>query len=498
MTNLIQSQKDFPNGFHGENSSHTRLQVGELTMMLKKSFGSAIRFNRLTHYVECQGRPVQSHELDSLYVSLSEKGWDIEKRKAMDALLTHARRNSYHPVVEYLEQIERDESVKPVDLGRIATDYLGTSDALYDLMMRATLIGAVARVMEPGCKFDTCTVLQGSQGVGKSTFWKELASPEWFSDTPQDKDQDLRLLIQTCWIYEFAELEHVTSKREAGALKAMLSSSIDKFRAPYAASLQDYPRPSIIVGTCNCSDFLRDPTGSRRYWVIPLPQNTGEKLDIKRLRRDRDMIWKAAVAAYRSGEQPILSPGDEKESLRRNQGFEPEDPWIEMISKWIQESGATDFTINEALIGSSLRRVDQLNQASAKAAGIALRSLGYDRVQRRQGGRRKWIWTKALPVTSVARPIASHETVQIDCPTGDSGEMSHVTNDFSRVLDTSAVEEAGHNELVTCDGTGKSSDSSDSWSHDCQALTVTGAQIGSSWDASDDKDDPAWGPPISN
>ena len=429
MCDLITNKRDFPLGFRGDKKP-SPLEAGELTQLLEEAFVKSIRFNLLTLYCEQNEQAIPAHELESLYISLSEKGWKIDKTKAIDSLMTHARRNSYHPITEYLDYIEKDDNVKPIEIGKLATNYLGTTDPLYDLMLRQTVIGAVARIMNPGCKFDTCTVLLGHQGIGKSTFWKTLAFPAWFADTPQEKDQDLRLLIQTCWIYELAELETTTSKKAAGALKGMLSSSVDKFRAPYAKGVEDRPRPSIIVGSCNSKDFLRDDTGSRRYWVIHLPQKPGEKLKTEKLRLDRDGIWKGALAAYKNGDLPFLSQEWEHQSTIRNQDFEPEDPWLEPIQLWLKRENHGEFTTNQALLGSGLRQIDQLRNSDARDAARVLRALGYECRQRRtgSGSGRVRIWQKVD--TGVTGEIHTAVTSQNTCSAIDPGGLSHVTADF--------------------------------------------------------------------
>jgi predicted P-loop ATPase len=190
-------------------------------------------------------------------------------------------------------------------------------------------------------------VLRGPQGIFKSTTWRTLASPDWFNDTPQANEKDLKLAIHTCWIYELAELDAVTGRKEAAEVKAVLSSPVDNFRPPYARVSEKHPRRSIMVATCNRDDFLRDETGSRRFWVIEVknPINTDG------LRDDRDRIWRAAVLAHRDGRQPFLSTHDQVESERRNLGYAPEHPWLGLLLRWMP-SAPVEFTSDQALTRS--------------------------------------------------------------------------------------------------------------------------------------------------
>lgn len=486
---IIRSKEDFPNGFRGESLSHTRLQPGELVEMLNEEFGETIEFNELKLVIEHNGKPVPCHELELLYVDLSEKGWQIDKRKAMDACIAYARRNSYHPIHQYLERVEKDPLVECADIDRLASDFLGTRQQLYDEILKATVIGAVWRVLEPGCKYDTCTVLQGAQGIRKSTWWKTLASPEFFADTPQEKDQDLRLLIQTCWIYELAELEHVTSKRESGALKAVLSSSVDKFRVPYGSNIGDYPRPSIIVGTCNTRDFLRDPTGSRRYWIVPLPHARGEHLDIAKLENARDSIWKAAVHAYRSGRKPILDAHLEEESLENNQNFEAEDPWLMPLSAWTTKASPNSFTTQEAIIQAGLRRQDQISNGALKGAAQVLRLLGYEQKERRRNGIKGRYWEKIeSTITPESTAGTTRGTGGIQGGTGGLGEMSQVAGEITKRASSCQPKERGEGE-----------DAPETWDSRPDVINqaarwrpsppLTDVPIGSSWDMSSEEGD---------
>ena len=186
-----------------------------------------------------------------------------------------------------------------------------------------------------------------------STSIRVLASPAWLTDTAQDKHEDFLLAIHGCWIYELAELDSITSKKEAGALKNDLSSPKDDIRVPYGRAHDTFARQSMFVGTSNRDDFLRDETGASRFWVVELPHNAddGFVIDLDRLRANRDAIWKAAVLAYRSGEVPRLSQEHQAESNRRNLGFELNNPWEDYLADWLHQLPAhiESFTAEQAL-----------------------------------------------------------------------------------------------------------------------------------------------------
>ena len=156
--------------------------------------------------------------------------------------------------------VRDNPDIKPADITQLATHYLGIGDELSNKELAVSAIGAVKRRFYPGTKHDTCLVIHSEeQGKGKSTFWNELASDPFFNDTGQTNDKDFLLATHQCWHYELAEIETVTGNKAIGALRQLLSSKKDLFRAPYAAAVEEHKRRGIFVGSVNKTDFLRDP-----------------------------------------------------------------------------------------------------------------------------------------------------------------------------------------------------------------------------------------------
>ena len=147
----------------------------------------------------------------------------------------------------------------PIDLDQIGSYWGVQDDQLSCRMLRVMLLGAVARIFEPGTKFDTMVVFKGEQGKGKSTSLRKLFGPQLLVDTQQPKHKDQILVLHRCWCYEAAELDYMTSRKESGLIKGLLSSAVDTFLAPYGRFIEAHPRRSIMVGTCNRDDFLRMP-----------------------------------------------------------------------------------------------------------------------------------------------------------------------------------------------------------------------------------------------
>jgi predicted P-loop ATPase len=396
-----------------------QIKVGDFASMLE-DLGPALRWNDLSQQVEYNGETLKPEDVELLYVDLHRQDRYVSQKTAIDVVVSRSRKNRYDPVREYLEFVEKAEDIEPIDLGRLASTYLGTEDPLYDEMLRVAILGAVSRRMEPGCKYDYVVVLKGDQGIRKSTFWEVLASPAWYNSSVPDDDKDLLLNVHATWFFELAELEHVTNKRSAGKLKNTITTSIDNFRPPYGKAPAPMPRPSIFVSTVNGDAFLRDDTGERRYLVIECPQvyAKGELINLDAVVRDRDRIWKAAMLAYRAGEKPYLSHELQNESNSRNDDYQVEHPWGSMLDEWLNKSperakvyahiegcelwkaGAPkQFDSRQALVGSGVRDEKNLSKNDEMQIASLLKQRGYVKRQVMVAKRRKWLWSKPEEVT---------------------------------------------------------------------------------------------------
>ena len=356
----------------------TSLPVG-LWVKTLKTLGNKLRFNLITLAPELNGVPFQPDDLDTLYCHLGERGYGISEKDAKKGVLYAAMKNSYNPVVEELEWIENNEDIKPVDIDKLATEYLGTNSELDDAKLAACFIGAVARAFDHGCKMQYVLCLKGKQGIKKSEFWRIMAG-DYFCETQQGDMKDLKMAINCCWIYEYPEIETLTSRKDVGTVKSFITSQIDGFRPPYGGSFGFYPRKSILVGSLNEDEFLKDKTGHRRYWVIELPHDAelGEFLDIDKLARDRERILKAAILAYRSGRKPMLTNIQQNLSNRQNLSYENEHPFQSAIEQRVQVYGQEEFSIKNLLLEAKLRSdIDKITQKDMNAVSGILRGLGY-------------------------------------------------------------------------------------------------------------------------
>ena len=238
----------------------------------------------------------------SCYLEKNYKLWS--PGKCQEALLKVAIERSFHPVKEFLKALPQWDNVKRVDT--LLIKYLGAADSEYvRAVTRKTLCAAIARVMEPGIKFDTTLILNGPQGIGKSTIFSKLGG-KFFSDALSIVDMHDKTAaekLQGSWILEIGELAGIR-KVDEDTLKSFLTRQDDKFRASYGRVVEEHPRQCIIVGTTNQeAGFLRDTTGGRRFWPVKVTGNSEFKpWDIK----DTQQIWAEVLMLYNSEESLIL------------------------------------------------------------------------------------------------------------------------------------------------------------------------------------------------
>ena len=368
----------------GLNGTGKKLNALQIIINLSRSlWKERLRYNEFTKDIELDGEAV---DITELRVQMSEEcNKDPGFEKLEVAVSTIAKENRYNPIQEYLMRCEAKEGA----LDDLATRYFGTDYPIYNTYVRKTLIGAVARVMKPGCKLDTTLILQGKQGYLKSTFFKVIAGEDYFDDSlGHISDKDEKLKLHMSWFIEWAELEVVFGKKGISAVKAFLSSATDVVRPPYGRKTERMQRQSIIVGTTNEEAFLTDTTGNRRFWVIPVQK----KIDTTQLKAERDGILGAAYAAWKAGEEWWLTDDEDVLNEELNRDHQMEDSWEPAIRNYLDAWGVPGVTTIQ-LMSHALRleisRHDRKSQM--KVAGI-LKGLGYQRKQFRCNGNKFWAY----------------------------------------------------------------------------------------------------------
>ena len=311
------SDEDWQTGLELDKSGHVKNTLRNLTLILENDPNlKGVVFNQLLDGMEIKGEVPWKHPskfwrdaddaqlisyVDAHYGTFSARNYDIAVTKVADD-------RAYHPIREFIESLPEWDKVPRVDT--LLVDYLGASDTAYiRAVTRKTLCAAISRVLRPGCKFDSMLVLNGPQGVGKSTLIAKLAG-EWFSDSlnlGDTKDKTAAEKLQGYWILEIGELAGL-KKAEVETLRSFLSRQNDIYRAAFGKRATPHLRQCVFFGTTNAeSGYLRDTTGNRRFWPVKTP-GSGKKQSWNLTHEEILQIWAEALVYVRQGEKLYLSP----------------------------------------------------------------------------------------------------------------------------------------------------------------------------------------------
>lgn len=303
-----------------------------------------------------------------------------------------ARTLAFHPVRDYLGALKWDgvprlDSWLTSTFGSEATPYTAAVGAKW-------MISAVARVLDPGSKVDTVLVLEGDQGVMKSTAILTLCgSQDWFLDELSDvANKDAAQQVAGRWIVEVAEMD-TFSKSEWSGVKAFISRQVDRFRPAFGRHVVQQPRQCAFVGTINpgASGYLRDETGNRRFWPVLCPRMA----DIAWLRGARDQLWAEAMARYNAGEVwHIKEPEIAAAARTEQEARAPRDAWQERLEHWL--IGRDDTTVAEVLDKFFNLAPDKWTQPLQASVGRGIAAAGFlkTRLAVQSDGRRPWVYRR--------------------------------------------------------------------------------------------------------
>jgi len=341
-------------------------------------FSGNLRRNLLGPTDEWKGRALTDTDVDEhqMYISLNYgQQWPVGEVERK--LRWACSKDIYHPVQVYLRSLSwagKDHVPDLLDvLGLPPTPY-------YTLLLRRWLVSAVARPLQiettahpspprPNYKVDTILVLQGPQGYHKSTFFAEILPRNgWFSDSlppisgPNQKDASVHML--NYWIIECSEVERTFNQKTLSLFKAFASRLSERFRPPYGRSEIQAFRPSILVATTNEREFLVDPTGDRRFWVLPVTR----PIDTVRLASLRDQLWAQAVHAFDSGESWWLTHSEDALRDQENNAYRRVDVTDELVSQWLENDTSRTVWKGKTYLGGFT-----LPEVIHRACGIPVR-----------------------------------------------------------------------------------------------------------------------------
>jgi predicted P-loop ATPase len=320
------------------------------------------------------GRSVQNTSASDLGKWLWDKYKisNAPKTSKLEALEAVAKDNPFDPVRDYLESLEWDGTERT---GSLAADMLGDDTTVGREVLQAWLISAVKRAYEPGCQADHMIILEGDQGVGKTSFLRWLGG-EWYANLrarPEDHQRAVQEL-QGAWLGCFDELSALR-KGETEALKTHLSNTVDNVRLPYERRPGMYPRRSVLCGTVNpLESYYDDPTGMRRIWIVKV--NKKVKVPDK---HTRDQVWAEARHRYLAGETSWeLSDSAllELSSRHTERQATAHDTWKETIATYLKDKSGPITTREILKIAIGMPDERHNGRASNRVAAIML-SLGW-------------------------------------------------------------------------------------------------------------------------
>ena len=307
----------------------------------------------------------------------------LGKETAHQAVDLCASERAFHPVRQYLSGLCWDRARRA---GSWLVDYLGAEDTPYARAIGMLfLVSAVARVFEPGCKADYMLILEGPQGLRKSTACAILGGP-WYSDSLPDirtEGKDTAQHLNGKWLLEVPELSAL-GRAEAASLKAFLSRRVEQYRPSYGRREVVEPRMCVMIGTTNKTAYLRDETGGRRFWPVKV-----SAIDTDGLARDRDQLFAEAVHLYQQGQQWWPTPGFEAEHIapQQSERYE-EDAWEARIGGYLAPRAAALVidVAREALFIDT----PKLGTADQRRITAAMERLGWAKGARGSKGERFW------------------------------------------------------------------------------------------------------------
>lgn len=258
----------------------------------------------------------------------------------LKAVIAVSRRHRRHPIREYLTEAVWDGTPR---VERMLVDLFGSPDNAYtQRAAQCFMVGAVARVLwvdpkQPflGAQVDFMLVLEGEQGKRKSSAARALFGSNWFVETNESPTgKDFYQVIQGCWGVEIGEMDSF-GKADVTAVKTAITRRADKFRPPYDRVPRTFRRECVFIGTTNEHEYLRDPTGGRRF----LPVRTDGEVDIDGIVALKDQLWAEAVAMFDAGfkwwELPIEASAEQEQ---RYIG----DSWEDRIDRWLHKKAPGD------------------------------------------------------------------------------------------------------------------------------------------------------------
>lgn len=350
---------------------------------------------------ESEFRPhrISDNDITNCSAWIEKYGISCDPARVIKAIAAVSENNGFHPAREYFDGLEWDGKERLKDW---LTYYMGAEDDDEEYLAfigKKWLTAAVKRVYEAGCKFDHVLVMEGAQGRGKSTALEYMATfgdieEAYFTDNIKIADiqnKDTILLLQGSIIVELAELAGF-NKKDDEEVKGWVTLKVDRCRKPYERTVTIFPRQFVLAATTNSYDYLKDPTGNRRYWCFK-----SSAVDLQAIKRDRKQLWAEAVMHYKAG----LYIGPTEDEMRLAEIAQEKrrsiDSWEDEVLKAARDAGIMGlggFSTNDIFEKLNILFRDRDHKSTRRIAGI-LQQAGYDSTTKKVAGKTVRIWVQS-------------------------------------------------------------------------------------------------------
>ncbi len=334
---------------------------------------------------------------------LQHQSINVSVETAAHGIQAVALENRFHPLRDFLTALKWDGKKR---LNNWPTVYLGAEKSQLPFGEKF-LISAVARALRAGVKVDHITVLEGNQGIKKSSAVEELFKPYFCDYLPDLGSKDAFLQLRGLWCVEISELAAL-GRSGVERIKGFLSARVDRYRPPYGRRPIDVPRACVFVGTTNSDTYLLDETGNRRFWPIKCGS-----IDLTALRRDRDQLLAEAVTRFQNGITWWLDPDQLRDAEEAQEQRLSLDAWHESIQRWIEDptqkfdhqghpvgpfvSRPGYVSVQDVLVHCVGKTLDKVTQVDSNRVARVLKTLKWERRKVREGKQTPWRYVPSVP-----------------------------------------------------------------------------------------------------
>ena len=368
LTNIV----PFSNQANKDKDKKTHLDFSTLHEVLHKYYSERLSLDVCSSRVNLDGQSLEF--ADIRYRIETERNIIGSKDDLLSLVYKIAKANPYNPIAEYLDDTYKKYSEQACEdvLVNVAKNVLGLQTDIEITYFVKFLVSAVARAKQAGCKVDTALILQGDQGIGKTTFFEALAGEFFYTLSHNTRDNQALKEQYKYWLIEWGEFGSKLTTNKIESLKNEMSKTKDEIKHLYVNESETRLRHFVFVGTTNQEQFLIDPTGNRRFWVIKVDK----KIDTNYVRETRDLIWASAVKLYQEGYLWYLTDEEQALSNQINSNYAIDDVWETPVLNWAA-SKTKPFTIADVLTIALQVNIDKQHKSSSNRVSAILKSAGY-------------------------------------------------------------------------------------------------------------------------